>query len=181
MSRPSFQTIFSYDESTLIHMYETLSPEIYRYAMRLLGSQDAAEDCVSETFSRFLYGLKNGNRPDHNQRAYLYRIAHNWVVDYYRSAAPASEPLEPDYLPDASLNPSYLFAQAQEIEGVRAALRSLTPEQQIVIQLRFLEDYSHEEVAAVLGKTAEATRALQYRALAALRQNLSEQEKSYAE
>jgi len=59
---------------------------------------------------------------------------------------------------------------------LRAALLRLSPEQQQVIQLRFLEDWSYEQVAAVLGKNLEATRALQHRALSALRRMLLEQE-----
>jgi DNA-directed RNA polymerase specialized sigma24 family protein len=55
-------------------------------------------------------------------------------------------------------------------------MRNLPDEQRLVVSLRFLENRSHEEAAAVLGKSAEATRALQYRALAALRRMLGEQE-----
>jgi RNA polymerase sigma-70 factor (ECF subfamily) len=61
-------------------------------------------------------------------------------------------------------------------ERVRHALQRLSPEQRLVISLRFLEERSHEEVALVLGKTVEATRALQHRAIAALRQMLLQQE-----
>ena len=61
-----------------------------------------------------------------------------------------------------------------ERERVRKAIMQLPFEQQRVIELRFLEELSHEEVAAILGKSVEATRALQYRALSALRQWLTE-------
>jgi RNA polymerase sigma-70 factor (ECF subfamily) len=56
------------------------------------------------------------------------------------------------------------------------ALQDLPAEQRLVVVLRFLEDRTHEEAAAVLGKSIEATRALQYRALAALRHMLIERE-----
>jgi RNA polymerase sigma-70 factor (ECF subfamily) len=59
---------------------------------------------------------------------------------------------------------------------VRSALLRLPAEQQQVIELRFLEDWSHEEVAAQLGKSNEATRALQHRAVDALRRMLLEKE-----
>jgi RNA polymerase sigma-70 factor (ECF subfamily) len=59
-------------------------------------------------------------------------------------------------------------------QRMRAALLRLSPEQRQVIELRYLEDLSHFEVAAVLGKSVEATRALQYRAMEALRQSLAE-------
>lgn len=73
-------------------------------------------------------------------------------------------------------NPSTVLTRQLERERVRQALLQLTREQRQVIVLRFLEDWPHEQIATVIGKTAEATRALQHRALAALRSTLHEQE-----
>ncbi len=76
---------------------------------------------------------------------------------------------------DPQDNPLEAVAANLEIERVRKALWRLPAEQRLrVIALRFLEERSHEEVAAILGKTAEATRALQHRALEALRRLLIE-------
>jgi len=61
-----------------------------------------------------------------------------------------------------------------ERERGRVALQRLPPQQQQIIQLRILEKWSHEDVAQVLGKTADATRSMQYRALASLRRTLLE-------
>ena len=70
----------------------------------------------------------------------------------------------------------HVFTQEAERERVRAALMQLPPDQRRVIELRFLEEWSHEAVAEALGKTVEATRALQHRALAVLRRILVEQD-----
>jgi RNA polymerase sigma-70 factor (ECF subfamily) len=70
------------------------------------------------------------------------------------------------------INPSQAIIQNMERDQVRAALMKLPDDQQQVIHLRFLEDWSHAEIAEVLGKTTEATRALQYRALITLRRIL---------
>jgi RNA polymerase sigma-70 factor, ECF subfamily len=159
------------DNQTLIAIYEEYSPKIFRYAFRLLGDTELAEECVSETFSRFLQTLKNGGGPGENIQAYIYRIAHNWATDHYRKERPQEE-LDPEAHIDPINNPSTLVTRQLEQERVRQALLQLTREQRQVIVLRFLEDWSHEEIAKVIGKTAEATRALQYRALAALRSML---------
>jgi len=167
------QTITKED---LVAIYEENSPGIYRYAVRLLGEVNLAEDCVSETFSRFLAAIQRGGGPRENIRAYLYRVAHNWVTDYYRrNPIPElqiedHEPVEPDS------NPASEVANAMERERVRAAILSLPAEQQQIIQLRFLENWSHEEVAQVLGKSADATRSMQYRAIGSLRRILMEEE-----
>ena len=168
----------SFNKQELIDIYEHYSPGIYRYAYRLLGDQNVAEDCVSETFSRFLGAVKRGGGPTDNVRAYLYRIAHNWITDYYRRKPLPEVPLDVKEHVEPGSNPDTLVTESLERDRVRAALLRLPPEQQQIIQLRFLENWSHEEVAQVLGKTADATRSMQYRALVSLRRMLiDEQEK----
>ena len=78
------QKAHNFDLESLEVIYDTFSPGVYRYAMRLLGNPDLAEECVSETFQRFLVALKNNGGPSDHLQAYLYRIAHNWITDQYR-------------------------------------------------------------------------------------------------
>jgi len=163
-----------YDRQVLAEIYERHSPGIFRYAYRLLGDQDMAEECVAETFSRFLQFMRSGGKPE-NIQAYLYRIAHNWVTDSYRRQ-PRLETLEAELHADPTDNPALAAMQNMEQERVRSALSRLPAEQRLVIALRFLEERSHEEIATVLGKTAEASRALQHRALETLRRMLVERE-----
>ena len=59
------------DVDALTEIYDEISPGIYRYAYRLLGDQNLAEDCVSETFSRFLNKLSEKKGPNQYLRAYL--------------------------------------------------------------------------------------------------------------
>ena len=69
----------------LAEIYDAYSSGIYRYAMRRLGDGAVAEDCVAETFARFLKALQERRGPREHLQAYLYRIAHNWIVDFYRN------------------------------------------------------------------------------------------------
>lgn len=164
------------DKQDLVEIYEELSPVLYRYAVRLLGNRETAEDCVSETFSRYLQAVRSGGGPKDNLQAYLYRVAHNWITDYYRRTRDATQPLDTEEPVDTSTNPSRVVAEEQERHRVRKALLRLPPDQQQVIALRFLDEMSHDEVAIILEKTVEATRALQYRALTTLRHLLREEE-----
>lgn len=166
----------SYTRQELIDIYDEHSPGIFRYAVRLLGDKTIAEDCVSETFSRFLGVISQGGGPTENVRAYIYRVAHNWITDYYRRQPVSELQIGSDEQVDPDSNPDKVVSQDFERERVRAAILHLPPEQQQVIQLRFLEDWSHEEVAGVLGKTVEATRSMQYRAIVSLRRMLSNNE-----
>ena len=165
------------EKQDLVKIYEQYSPGLYRYAVRLIGDQVTAEDCVAETFSRLLHALRNGGGPTENIQAYLYRMAHNWIVDYYRRRDERAGSLEIEEQADPLSNPAHLITLQQDREQIRMALLRLTHEQQQVIYLRFLEDLSHEEVAMAIGKSIEATRALQHRALATLRRMLDDQEK----
>jgi RNA polymerase sigma-70 factor, ECF subfamily len=156
----------------LIGIYERHSTPLYRYAYRMLGDRELAEDCVSETFSRFLNAVRDGGGPIENVRAYLYRVAHNWVTDHYRRRPNSFVPLDMEISADPEDHPGSRYAKEQERKQVRAALLSLPDDQRRVIELRFLEEWSHDQVSAALGKTPEATRALQYRALSNLRRLL---------
>ncbi len=166
----------STSKQDLIDIYEHHSPGIFRYAYRLLGDKHIAEDCVSETFSRFLGAIRRGGGPTDNVKAYLYRVAHNWITDFYRRQPLPDLPLEiKEHVEDGS-NPDKIVSEAMEQERVRVAILRLPPEQQLIIQLRFLEDWSHDEVSQLLGKSADAARSLQYRALVSLRRMLIDEQ-----
>jgi RNA polymerase sigma-70 factor (ECF subfamily) len=159
-------------KQALVGIYEQHSPGLYRYAYRLLGDRHLAEECVSETFSRFLQSVRNGRWPDQNVQGYLYRMAHNWATDQYRKRTLETVELDAELHSDPHGNPAHQLAEGVERERVRKALMALPEDQRKVVVLRLMEQWSHEDVANALGKTVEATRALQHRALTALRRIL---------
>jgi RNA polymerase sigma-70 factor (ECF subfamily) len=155
----------SYDLSALAEIYDRYSPGIYRYAMRLLGNEVQAEECVADTFTRFLQALRIGHGPRDHLQAYLYRIAHNWITDFYRRQPPPPFPLDDDLSADPASLPETLAEEHHLQQEIRLALRALTPDQRQVIVLRFLEGWDNNEVAAALKKPVGAIKALQYRGL----------------
>ena len=164
--RRLLQRARQFDVQALAEIYEHYSPKLYRYAMRLLGDVNLAEDCVADTFSRFLQALKRGGGPKQHLQAYLYRVAHNWVVDHYRRSQPVSLNEQINLRSEGDLAQS--VAYKLESERMRAALRLLTNEQRQVIVLKYLEELSNREVAKIMGKTVGAIKAMQHRALASL-------------
>ncbi len=160
----------AFDMETLAYIYDSYSPALFRYAARMLDSAQLGEDCVSETFSRFLSALRQGKGPEDYLRAYLFRTAHNWITDYYRSRPHLIQALEGD-LTDKDHVPLPQDVE-KKIQGhaVVNALAHLTSDQRQVIVLRFLEGWEIEEVARALEKPPGAIKALQHRALAKLRQ-----------
>ena len=169
----------TWDMEALARIYDIYSPLLYRYARRLLASDDLAEECVAETFARFLRALRQGGGPREHLKAYLYRVAHNWITDYYRRQPPPQTDLD-DVAYTLADDGAPLEAQAASQEDqarVRRALRLLTPEQRQVIVLRFYEGWTLKEVAEVLQKPVGSVKALQHRAVAALRRLLLEEER----
>jgi RNA polymerase sigma-70 factor (ECF subfamily) len=168
------------DMQALAEIYDLFSPALYRYAMRLLDDAPLAEDCVTETFSRLLSALNGDTGPRDYLKAWLYRVAHNWITDHYRAngaggivTVPLVELDETDCsIADPAPGPLDEAMAALTGERVRAALLALTPEQRQVVVLKFYEDMSNEEVAAAVGKPVSAVKSLQHRALAALRRLL---------
>jgi RNA polymerase sigma-70 factor, ECF subfamily len=158
-----------FDTRALTEIYDLYSPRLYRYAMRLLGDDCAAEDCVSETFSRFLKALQAGKGPRDYLQAYLFRTAHNLVVDHYRRQ-PLTEELTDD-LPNVEDTENAAEHNLNQ-NRVRSALHKLTEDQQQVVSLKFLEGWENEEIAHALHKPVGAVKSLQHRALAQLQKFL---------
>ena len=166
-----------FDTIILAEIYDHYSPKLYCYAARRLGSSQQAEDCVAETFSRFLHALQAGGGPKKHLQAYLYRVAHNWITDQYRREPPPPVELDPNLQADEYNNPSRLVALRLKEEQVRSALRLLTPDQQQVIMLKFIEGFSNKEIATTMKKSEGAVKSLQHRGLAALQRILEKHQK----
>lgn len=150
------------DAEVLAEIYDRYSPGLYGYATRLLNDTTLAEDCVAEVFARFLKSLQKGQGPRDHLRAYLYRITHNWIVDYYRdhqATSEVDESLPADEFPEEEV------AKRLRQKEIREAIRRLTPSQQKVIALKYLEDWSNEEIAEALHKTVGAVKSIQHHAL----------------
>jgi RNA polymerase sigma-70 factor (ECF subfamily) len=164
-----------FDPQALAKIYDAYSPGLYRYAMRLLGDQDRAEDCVAETFSRFLQALQAKRGPENYLQAYLYRMAHNWIVDQYRR-----DPIQPLELTeehqDENSDPENDASQHMQQDQIRMAIKALTPDQQQVIVLKYIEGWGNEEIAHSLKKPIGAIKSLQHRALASLQKFMGSEE-----
>ncbi|MHB0876197.1 MAG: RNA polymerase sigma factor [Anaerolineae bacterium] len=154
------------DRAALAEVYDRYSPLLYRYAYRLMGDASMAEECVAETFSRLLHALHDGIGPRDHLQAYLFKIAHNWVTDYYRSEATVA--LADEVRDGASGEPAHVLAQRVESERVRAAMARLPSEQRLVLSLKFVEGWKDADIARSLDLRVSGVKALQRRGLAAL-------------
>lgn len=158
--------------AALAEIYDIYSPGLYRYAMRLLGDASLAEDCVADSFERFLKSLQKQSGPHDHLQAYLYRIAHNWIVDFYRKHEKTFE--LSDALQSELDIPEEAAAKHIRQKQIRRAIRNLTPDQQKVVSLKYLEEWCNEEIAQALHKPVGAVKSIQHRALKSLQKLLAE-------
>ncbi|MCJ7738894.1 MAG: RNA polymerase sigma factor [Anaerolineae bacterium] len=163
-----------WDESALGEIYDTYAPLIYRYVYRKTGDRDIAQDLTAETFHRFLKALRRGTGPRDHLSGWLYRVAHNLVVDHYRSRPKEPAASLEDVNPAVEPVQAEMVARKDQAARVRVALQQLTPLQQKVVLLRFLEEMSLREVALALERTVGSVKALQHRAVSSLQRILED-------
>ena len=162
------------DPDALGQIYDRFVDKIYRYVYHRVGSAGVAEDITGQVFMRMLEAIKAGRPWQTSFSGWLYRIAHNLVVDHYRRRSRASFVDIDEAAPIHAPGGDPIQAAEMQLNRARlhAALTSLTDEQAQVITLRFLEELSIAETAEVMGKTEGAIKALQYRAILALKKVL---------
>jgi RNA polymerase sigma-70 factor (TIGR02952 family) len=151
-------------------LYEYYLDPIYRYIYYRIGSHPDAEDLTEQVFIKAWEALPRYQERGYRLSSWLYRIAHNIVIDHRRRDRAREEvELTEESAGLAELpTPQEQLIQAETMAEVVRAMTTLSDEQQEIIILRFIEGLSYAEVAQIMGKNEGACRALQYRALAAL-------------
>ena len=154
-------------------LYEQYAPAIARYLRRRLGaSEEVLEDLTSELFVKVYQKLGGYQDRGLPFSAWLYRIAHNLLVDHVRALPRhAARSLDAaDNVPERTTGRA--LGRVLDRQVLAPALARLTDEQRRAVELRFLEGRSVAETAALLGRTEEAVKKLQARGLANLRRLL---------
>ncbi len=151
-------------------LYERYLDEIYRYVTYRVGDPQEAEDITANVFVRTWERLPKMARRHRNSssfRGWLYRVAKNLVVDFYRRREPM--PL-PDGLHKEDGLVEGIAAQHTKANQLVEAISLLQSDYQQIIILRFINQLSHKECANIMKRSVGATRVLQHRALERLRE-----------
>jgi RNA polymerase sigma-70 factor (ECF subfamily) len=163
------------DQVALTQLYEENFDRIYRYIVLKIGDRTEAEDMTQQVFLNALQSISSYKWKGMPFTSWLYRIAHNQVVDHLRKKAKhATVPLDESLpIPAVDGDPKYSVERKVEIETIVTATKKLTKAQQEVISLRFGGELSIAEVARVMAKSEGAVKALQHSAILALRKVLA--------
>jgi RNA polymerase sigma-70 factor (ECF subfamily) len=166
------------DPAAFTKIYEQCQPAIYRYIFYQVGDTATAEDLTSEVFVRLVDKIDRFTYRGRPLLAWLYTIARNLVTDHRRRVK-QSQPLELEKQQVAdTIDVEERIEDKLAQRRVIAAIPRLTEEQRQVILLRFIEGLDNASTASILGKSVNAVKALQHRALAALRRILESNEHS---
>jgi RNA polymerase sigma-70 factor (ECF subfamily) len=164
------------DTTSFGELYEQFFDRIYRYVSFKTGSASEAEDITGEVFVRMLESIHKFKWQGHPFSSWLFRIAHNLVVDHFRKNGKRS-------IVSLENTTTHVEAAAVDIDGhidtelsmgeVRKAMVGLTELQKEVISLRFAAGLSVAETAEAIGKKGNAVKALQHAGLKKLRRLLN--------
>ena len=159
-------------------IYDELVKPIYRYIFYRVDAQ-IAEDLTEETFLKAWQNLSKYKVGKHPFSAWVFRIAHNLVCDYYRKNEISYEIDE--NMADEKLHSSpthQLNLKLNEVK-LRKAINKLPENYQQVILLKYINEEDNDVIAKVIGKSEGAVRTLQFRALEKLRNILEEKKEDF--
>jgi len=161
-------------EATLASLYHEYFGKIAHYVFVRLGNRADAEDISGEVFLRALKSLDSYNERGIPMQAWLFKIAHNLVIDYRRKEFKKEiVPIDTMQVPDDT-DVQEIAETSLELERVTEALDRLTPEQRRVIEFRVFGGLTSEETGKILNKSSGAVREMQSAALKALRRILGD-------
>lgn len=163
------------DPGALAELYDRHFDGIYRYLHTRVRHEADAEDLTEQVFLKMVDAIPRYRPQGVAFSSWLYRIAHNLLVDRYRRSGREAVELS-SQLPDGRpyADPATMAQNSEDRQRLMAALRRLTPEQQQVITMRFIDSLDVEEVARLTHRRPGAIHSMQHRALASLYRFLTE-------
>jgi RNA polymerase sigma-70 factor (ECF subfamily) len=163
------------NSSAFGELYDHYQPMIYRFVAVKVSRREEAEDITHQVFMSAWQNIRSYEHRGHPFSSWLYRIARNQIVDFYRARRNdvALDAIDPEYFV-APASADFTVPLKLEMEAVRRAMGQMKPDYQDVIIMRFIEDLSLKEVAGALGKTEGAVKLMQHRAMNELKKLLHE-------
>lgn len=161
-----------HESKALAAIYEYYYPKVLKYMYYRVEAIDA-EDLTADVFVKVLQGIHHQNG---SLVAWLYAIAGNVVRDYIRAKKVRRISAADNLAAAKFMDNHYPVETVVRQTEVRNAMKQLSEGQRELVVLKFIQSLSNSDIADITGRTPEAIRALQYRALSALRKILSDKE-----
>ncbi len=163
----------AFQEDAWDELYDAYFPKMYRYLFVHVGNRDVAEELAAQVFEQACKGIHRYHYRGVPLSSWLYRVAHNVMVDWMRRHSRNPEvPVLGDIVGADDTE------RIETRDELARAMRSLTREQRQVLVLRHIEGHSAASAGEIMGKKENAIRALEFRALASLRRAMSRNERT---
>lgn len=149
-------------------LYDKYQPQIYRFVYLKVSHREAAEDLTHQVFLNAWQKIENYKFRGFPFSSWLYSIARNQIIDYYRvqkTNISSEEAIELEVELTVENPIAKNIDNNLDKEKVRRAIKKLKAEHQNVVILRFIEELSVRETAAAIGKTPLAVKLIQHRAV----------------
>jgi RNA polymerase sigma-70 factor (ECF subfamily) len=138
-----------------LDIYDRHADEIFRFCLMKVSNKEKAEDLTQETFMRFWQAIRTGEAVRHD-RAFLYTLARNLVIDWYRKKKESSLVVLQEEGIDFMGEGREDVEQAAHMNEVLAIVNELDESSRDVILLRYVEGWSPQEIAELNGESANA-------------------------
>ncbi|MBI3626901.1 RNA polymerase sigma factor [Candidatus Uhrbacteria bacterium] len=166
------------DTESFGKLYDLYVQKIYRFVYFKVGSQEDAQDITSQTFLKVWQHLTTENSDKvRNVNAFIYQVARNSVIDYFRAKGVEQEWQENFEVAEeqpAQDNTQDMVQKNLDKEMILGGIKKLKPGQQEVIMMRYVEDMDLNDIALIINKSNGATRVIIHRALQELKKILNE-------
>ena len=154
----------------VLSVYDRALPEVYGYLMYRVGDKGVAEDLTSETFLAAITAARAG-QAERVSVPWLIGVARHKLVDHWRRRAREERALSLLSDPETEV---VAWEEPLELDRAMEVLRDLAEHHRTPLALRYVDELSVPEVAALIGRTVHATEALLIRAKAAFRRMYEE-------
>jgi len=147
-------------------LYDFYMPRIYRFVLLKVGQREEAEDLTHQTFLKAWEHIETYESRGYQFSSWLYRIARNTIIDSHRKSRPQVniDDLPPNIFSEESRQETDLQLKMDWSAMLEAIFRLKDVEQDVLI-MRFVDEMTHNEVAKAIGKSEQATKVIQHRAL----------------
>lgn len=162
------------DKRAFGRLFRSSYKDIFDYVYRRIGNRADAEDITMQVFANGLAAIGSFEEKECSVKAWLFRIAHNLVVDYFRASREFVNIDEMPVVMAEEQRPDERLILDQEIQAVYKEVRRLPAAQAEVLILRFMNDLTIAETATILDKKEVTVRALQFKGIKRLRLRLAE-------
>ncbi len=160
------------DSEAFGKLYDRYISQIYRFVFFKVNNIPEAEDITQQVFLKTWqnirsYKFKRGARFS----SWLYSIARNSVIDYYRTSKKHTDIEDVKYDSRFTTSPKFdeKLDRDKKVKQVEKSLSVLTEDERDVVIMKFVEEFSNKEIEETLGKSQGTIRVIQYRALKKLK------------